>query len=183
MARYACGVLAMYEHDFALADREMTVVLVSMPGFAAAHHNRGSIAQWQQDYAASIAHFRQAVALNPAAHDSAVALAQSLFAAGRYEVGWKYFARRRAGATGSATICRGRVDCGTAPRCRAARWSRPARKASATSCWCWGGNARGTTTLWYPGMRIFRQPAFGDLESVVGELERALIEWQSSLAR
>lgn len=49
IARYARGVLAMFERDFALADKEMQAVLSVDPNYAPAHHNRGAIAQWQQD--------------------------------------------------------------------------------------------------------------------------------------
>jgi hypothetical protein len=97
MAHYARGVLAMFDHDLELADREMITVLNASPDYAPAHHNRGSIAQWRQDYEASVRHFRRAVALNPAARDSAVSLGHSLFALGRYPEGWNHLASRQGG--------------------------------------------------------------------------------------
>jgi hypothetical protein len=38
----------------------------------------------------------------------------------------------------------------------------------------WG--LRGTTTLWYPSMRIFRQPRFRDWDAVIVEVRKALLK-------
>lgn len=97
IARYARGVLAMFERDFALADKEMQAVLSVDPNYAPAHHNRGAIAQWQQDYQASVAHLRRALALDPASRSTAMSLAHSLMALGRYDEGWSYFEHRADG--------------------------------------------------------------------------------------
>jgi tetratricopeptide (TPR) repeat protein len=97
IARYARGVLAMFEHDFVLADKEMQAVLSVDPNYGRAHHNRGAIAQWQQDYQASVAHFRRALALDPASRSTAVSLAHSLMALGQYDEGWNYFEHRSGG--------------------------------------------------------------------------------------
>jgi tetratricopeptide (TPR) repeat protein len=97
IARYARGVLAMFERDFALADKEMQAVLSVDPHYGQAHHNRGAIAQWQQDYHASVAHFRRAHALDPGSGSTAVSLAHSLLALGQYDEGWNYFEHRAGG--------------------------------------------------------------------------------------
>jgi hypothetical protein len=95
--RYARGVLAMFEHDFDLADGEMQAVLRADPLYGTAHHDRGAIAMWRQDYPASVAHLRRALALDPTARGTAVALAHSLMAMGRYEEGWSYLEHRAGG--------------------------------------------------------------------------------------
>lgn len=97
IARYARGVLAMFERDFTLADKEMQAVLGFDPNYGPAHHNRGAIAQWQQNYQASVAHFRRALALDPASRGTAVSLAHSLLALGQYDEGWNYFEHRAGG--------------------------------------------------------------------------------------
>ena len=43
------------------------------------------------------------------------------------------------------------------------------------SCWRWRLSA--TTSPWYPTMRIFRQPRFGDWETVVNQVAVALGEY------
>jgi hypothetical protein len=48
------------------------------------------------------------------------------------------------------------------------------------TCWRWGGNANGSKTPWYPSMRIFRQPVFGDWQSVIAETGRALSSWSEA---
>jgi tetratricopeptide (TPR) repeat protein len=77
----------------------MRAVLEVDPGYAQAHHNLGVIAQWQQDYAASIDHFRRALAAreDSSGHDTALALSHSLMALGRYEEGWPYYEHRPGG--------------------------------------------------------------------------------------
>ncbi|HMA30452.1 MAG TPA: tetratricopeptide repeat protein [Casimicrobiaceae bacterium] len=42
------------------------------------------------------------------------------------------------------------------------------------SCWRWG--VRGTSTHWYPSMRLFRQPSFGDWPSAIEVAASALAE-------
>jgi len=97
IARYARGVLAMFERDFVLADKEMQAVLNVNPSHGPAHHNRGAIAQWQQDYQASVAHLRRALALDPTSRSTAMSLAHSLMALGQYDEGWHYFEHRAGG--------------------------------------------------------------------------------------
>ncbi len=41
--------------------------------------------------------------------------------------------------------------------------------------WCWQTDRN--DALWYPNLRIFRQPAEGDWASVIGQVREALAEW------
>ena len=43
------------------------------------------------------------------------------------------------------------------------------------TCWRWGSDK--DTTVWYPAMRIFRQPSLGDWESVIARVRLALNEF------
>lgn len=97
VAHYARGVLAMFEHDLAVANEEMQTVLSVAPFYAPAHHNRGAIAQWQQDYRASVLHFRHAFSIDPTNRATAVSLAHSLMALGDYDNGWNYLEHRAGG--------------------------------------------------------------------------------------
>jgi hypothetical protein len=97
LAHYARGVVAIFRREFDAAERELRAVVAAAPDFAPAHHDLGALAQWRKDYQSSIAHLQRAIALDPANRGSYVALAQSLFAAGRYDEGWRCFEAREGG--------------------------------------------------------------------------------------
>lgn len=96
-ARHARAVVAIYHREFDAAERELRAVVAAAPDFAPAHHDLGALAQWRKDYPSSIAHLQRAVALDPANRASSIALAQSLFASGRYAEGWHHFEARAGG--------------------------------------------------------------------------------------
>jgi len=91
------GELAMYQSDLDTAGRELTMAVQAAPGLSAAWHDLGALALWRQDYERSIDCLRRAVELAPDARHSSTALAHSLFAAGRYDEGWKWLEYRVGG--------------------------------------------------------------------------------------
>jgi hypothetical protein len=97
LARYSRGVVAIFRREFDAAERELRAVVAAAPEFAPAHHDLGALAQWRKDYQSSIDHLQRAIALDPANRASYVALAQSLFASGRYDEGWRCFEAREGG--------------------------------------------------------------------------------------
>ena len=44
---------------------------------------------------------------------------------------------------------------------------------------CWRGRPQREDAPWYPTLRIFRQPAFGEWAPVVSSVVEALREWKS----
>ncbi|HVE48434.1 MAG TPA: glycosyltransferase family 9 protein [Casimicrobiaceae bacterium] len=96
-ARYARGVVAIFDRDFELAEREMRHAIAGRPTFALALHGLGAIAQWRKEYLASIEFFTRALQCDPASSDTSVAFAHSLLALGRYDEGWRHFEARPGG--------------------------------------------------------------------------------------
>ena len=95
--RVALGELAMFDEDLDRAERELTFAVRADPRLAAAWHDLGAIAQWRRHYERSIEYLRRALMIAPDASSSAMALARSYFALGRYPEGWSWYEHRRGG--------------------------------------------------------------------------------------
>ena len=72
-------------------------VLRIHPGHAPAHNNLGAIASWQNDHAAAIGHFEEALRHDRSFWDAELGLAHSLLALGDYARGWQHYEARPAG--------------------------------------------------------------------------------------